>query len=444
MTHDFSISAAWENLNEGSEDERACFGAISIRANGHWLSEGRDSLVNRLRQAPLLSGAHLAEWLAWNWWRLRWEPRSTNAEGWRFAHKTSNIGGGYIWPNITIFSDGERTALIARPTSEREETPFRYISNSAAVMPSMEFEKGVDEFLVQIISRLDEQGVTGTNLQSLWSDLNYERNDPASAKYRKMEAMLGINPDEADSDLIIGLIAEGDAVGEGAIGELAANRWNTKNGAVLTLTELSELSANDGFGWSPKDMVALDCAAAGINPTSETPAWMVGARAAQLLREQLKLGAAPISDAKLAELVSVDSRALDSKALNGNNFSSMSYAFDANSALQRIVLRSKYIDGRRFELARLLGDHLLNKEGTLFPATKAYTYRQKIQRSFAAELLSPFEEMANMLQGDYSYENLHEIGEHFGVSDMTIRTQLVNHKILEREDLDPEVGAAAA
>lgn len=440
MTHDLCISAEWEHLDEGGLDERACFGAIGIRANGHWLSEGRDSLVNRLRQAPLLSGVHLAEWLVWNWWRLRWEPRSSIADGWRFAHKTSNIGGGYIWPNITIFSDGERTALIARPTSEREDTPFRYISNSAAVLPSTEFEKGIDEFLVQIIARLDEQGVTGANLQSLWSDLCAERVDPVLARYRKMEAMLGMDPDEADSELIAGLIEEGDMIGEGAIGELAANRWNTKNSAVLNLAELSELSRRDGFDWSPQNMVKLDSASVGINRSSETPAWMVGARAAKLLREQQKLGNTYIPDQLLTKLVGVDGGVLSGTS----SANSMSYAFDIGSNLKKIVLRSKYLDGRRFELARVLGDRLLNSEGTLFPATRAYTYRQKVQRAFAAELLAPFEEMVNMLQSDYSDENLHDVGEHFGVSDMTIRTQLVNHRILEREDLDPEVFAAAA
>lgn len=441
MTNCFSISAEWEYLGEGGVDERACFGAIGIRANGHWLSEGRDSLANRLRQAPLLSGTHLAEWLAWNWWRLRWEPRSTTADGWRLAHRTSNIGGGYIWPNITIFSDGERTALIARPTSERAETPFRYISNAAVVIPSIVFETGIDEFLVQIIARLEEQGVVGANVERLWSDVCAERADPALAKYRKIEALLGMDPDEADSDLVAGLIAEGQTIGEGAIGELAANRWNTKSGAILSVTELSEISDRVGFDWSPRDMVKLSRSFADIKRTSDTPAWMVGARAAQILRQQEKLGDAPITDSRLMELIGVNNSILSTGA---HSTSAMSYAFDVSPDRKKIVLRSKYIDGRRFELARLLGDRLLTTEGALFPATKAYTYRQKIQRSFAAELLSPFDAMINMLQGDFSDENLHDVGEHFGVSEMTIRTQLVNHKILEREDLDPEVVAVAA
>jgi Zn-dependent peptidase ImmA (M78 family) len=80
----------------------------------------------------------------------------------------------------------------------------------------------------------------------------------------------------------------------------------------------------------------------------------------------------------------------------------------------------------------------MNYEGQLFPATRAYTYRQKVQRSFAAELLSPFDSVMHMLQGDYSLESQLDVAEHFQVSELTIRTQLVNHKILDREDLEPD------
>ena len=151
MQRSWDIVANWEALDEGSDEERSCFAALGINAHGHWLTEGHDALANRLRQAPLLSAYHLAEWLTWNWWRLRWEPRASS-DDWVFAHKTSNIGGGYIWPNIIIFSDGERTALIAKATQERPETPFRYISNFAAVIPSIEFENGVDNFILQVTS----------------------------------------------------------------------------------------------------------------------------------------------------------------------------------------------------------------------------------------------------------------------------------------------------
>ena len=90
-------------------------------------------------------------------------------------------------------------------------------------------------------------------------------------------------------------------------------------------------------------------------------------------------------------------------------------------------------------LARLLGDQLLTDEADrLHPATRASTYRQKAQRSFAAEFLSPFNEIEHALGGDLSDEAQQEIAEHFQVSPLVVRTLLVNHGRLDREELDED------
>src|SRR5712692_6185826 len=110
----------------------------------------------------------------------------------------------------------------------------------------------------------------------------------------------------------------------------------------------------------------------------------------------------------------------------------------------RVVLRSKWQNGRRFDLARLLGDRVASPTGRFFPATRAHTYRQKVQRSFAAELLSPFESVDDMLGGDFSVENREDVAEYFQVSEWTIRSLLVNHHRLEREDLEVDFDEAVS
>lgn len=79
----------------------------------------------------------------------------------------------------------------------------------------------------------------------------------------------------------------------------------------------------------------------------------------------------------------------------------------------------------------------------LFLATRSRTFRQKAQRSFAAELLAPFEEVSVLLKGDYSEENREDVAEHFQVSERTIHTLLVNHRRIERDDLEDPLEAAA-
>lgn len=72
----------------------------------------------------------------------------------------------------------------------------------------------------------------------------------------------------------------------------------------------------------------------------------------------------------------------------------------------------------------------------MHPATRSNTYRQKAQRAFAAELLSPFQAVESLLDGDYSMESQLDVAQHFQVSDLTIRTLLVNHKRVDRNALD--------
>ena len=60
---------------------------------------------------------------------------------------------------------------------------------------------------------------------------------------------------------------------------------------------------------------------------------------------------------------------------------------DADQPSAQLVLRQSGSRGRRFELARLLGDRLLDREIGLRLASSNSTWRQKYQRAFAAELL---------------------------------------------------------
>ena len=380
-----------------------------------------------VRKAPRLSAYHLAEWMAWNWWRLRWEPRSV-AANWASSHRMTTIGGGYIWPNITIFSDGERIALIAKPTEERPQTPFRYIADIAAILLASVFEAGADTFVEQVLQRLDAEGVHGTNLEAVWSGVVDERRTPELASTRKLEALLGQEPDESNPEILKQLIDDSTDLSIAAMEEIAAA--HSPAGQVATAAQLREVAATKGFDASPRDVVRL-APGTGLPRRGEVPAWRHGAAAAKLLREQQKFGVEPISDAQLAKLAGTETAALDAPKFG----SELSFALDESALRSRVVLRSKWKTGRRFELARLLGDRLASGVGgKLLPVTRAYTYRQKMQRSFAAEFLSPFEAVDEVLKGDYSTESQQEVAEYFDVSPITISTLLVNHGRLEREE----------
>lgn len=432
------IVAGWERLDTGEPEERACFAALGIRHGSNWLTEAEDQFVGRIRQQVHLSAYGLAEWLAWNWWRLRWEPRA-QTEAWVFAHRLTTIGGGYVWPNITIMSDGERVVLLAKPTKPRPAEPLRYVSDLAAVVRATEFEGAVDLFLTQVLEQLRSEGIKATNLDQIWSDTLEERADPDAAAYRRIESMLGFDPDEAPPSVIERLLADAPRLGSEAVAEVAAHQ--PVDQVVPTADDISRVAADNGFDATPCAAVRL-ASTLQLPPRDQAPAWRRGAEAARAIRAQEVLGAAPISNERLCMLAGVSPQALADRSATDFTFS---FGLDQSPSVGRVVLRSKWETGRRFDLARLIGDRVAGGSGDrLLPATRAHTYRQKLQRSFAAELLCPFTSLEEVLHGDYSSEAIGDAAAYFNVSELAVRTLLVNHGRLDREDLEGDIESTAA
>jgi len=166
-------------------------------------------------------------------------------------------------------------------------------------------------------------------------------------------------------------------------------------------------------------------------------AWEVGVDAACALRRREGLGDGPVSDQTLADLCAVDVSAFQA----GKGSGDLAFALDDRDAGSRMVLRSRWRTGRRFEGARLLADWLLvGTDDRLRPATGAATYRQKMQRAFAAELLCPVGSLLDVLADDFSDDARVGAAERFGVSPLTVMAVLANNGYADWEDgRDPDV-----
>lgn len=433
MNTSLNIVAEWEALSRGPPEERACFAAIGIRLGDVWLTRAEDAFVQRLRDKVHLSAYRLAEWLAWNWWRLRWEPRNRRPS-WVLAHRLSTIGGGYVWPNITVSSDGERIVLLTKPTQLRPSEPLRYVEDIAAIIRPSAFQDAVDLFIEQVRGQLRAEHLGDTNLDHIWNELLAERDDPEASGRRRLEALMGFDPDEAAPQQIETLVADAKLLGAQAINEVAAGQ------ELLTAKDFDEIAQSTGFDASPKDAARLT--AVSLPVFGDAPAWKRGAAAAFALRSSNNLGAAPISNLRLAEMAGVDHAALTNTKGTERDYK-ISYALDENASVGRVVLHSKWETGRRFELARLLGDRIAGDgDERLLPATRSYTYRQKLQRSFAAELLCPFEALRDMLHDDFSPEATEEAAKYFDVSEFAVRTLLINNGLLDRDELETDSDVA--
>lgn len=432
---ELQINLTPELLDEGPDYERSAFGLLEIEAAGHLLTAAirvQDD-ARHYDGGPYISGYHLAEWLVWNWWRLRWEPRSPSnmpSYDWDMSHRMTAVGEGYFWPNITISTDGFRCDLTSERSNPSDSPYFYYIGAPPIIVSANDFESAVDRFALLVLERLHNNGIYNTNLQTLWEDLNSERSDPDIARFRRVEALLGFDPDEVEEDYIERWIRDAGVLGQSALEELAAA--TAKH--MVPAWQITDTTESLGFDMNVDNAFRLS----GPIPMQwgQAAAWRVGVTAANAVRRQARLDEQPIDDKKLAELAGILTSGLNSD----RSTNSLSWVWRQNSNTYRAVFRSPWKTNRRFDLARLMGDRLFSESGfaagePLAPATRSHSYRQKAQRAFAAELLSPWEPVKAMLNNDYSYENQEQVADYYAVSQRTINTQVANHEGIGREYL---------
>lgn len=428
------ISFQPERPNEGFPEERATFGHLQIRADGQTLTEGFDRFINSSRKGPLVSAYHLAEWLIWNWWRLKHEPRPrTNPHrAWCFAHMLTSIGEGYVWPNITIWSDGYRSVVESKQTATAEEPAFRYFGAPTVLCSWEDVETAIDHFTGAILARLESEQVGETNLHRLWRDLERERSEQDLERYRRLEAQLGFDPDEAPETEMNARLDDAATLGEEAVGELAYQAALQSSGRtqMLSAAQIFDMTRNDGFEFVCADAMSETADWQSIAPWGTCAASDIGVAAAHAVRRMLPPG--KISDEKLARIAGTSQYVLNYQPTRGP----LSFALLDDNDRGHIVLSGTRDVNRRFELARLIGDRMMRSTGRLYPTTSARSYRQKAQRAFAAEFLAPIEEVIEIANGDFSDDRQDDIARNFGVSNMVIDRLLKNNRIIERNPGD--------
>ena len=414
-------------LDSGAPEERATFGVLKVLANGRCLTEGVAPDANELLSGPRVSGYHVAEWLAWNWWRLRWEaPPNEDLEGkWAFSHCLSSIGEGYVWPNVEISSDGVRAIVTSAPTIDPAAGLYRYVgAPTFEVVAATELEAAISRFVLSMLDLLNSSDVVDTNLHRIWRDLEGERQDADATRLRRLEARLGQDPDETAAAQIRPVIDAVRDLGIDAVEELAADAGANGTTAVPSTEEMIATAKTAGSDVNPQDAAKLHAADDVMPAFGEVEAWRLGVAAARALRQQEALDGQPIDNECLSALAGTRTITLDGRGVQP---SPLSFVLAA-SGRTRVALRSKWETGRRFDLARLLGDRLLGQDEPLLPATRAYTYRQKAQRAFAAEFLCPYEAVREFLGRDRSEERCDEAARRFNVSPWTISSLLDNNE----------------
>lgn len=398
----------------------------------------------------------LAWWLVDHWWRLRWEsvPPQGHTERWRLAHDLTSVGAGFAWPRLSIWGEGARVELMQRSDREGVAGPVRFLTDALVFVSGSQFEAGVDAFLTVVADPHSELTSDARALQANVRALFEERGDSSIALWRRFEAQLGYDPDDAPDAVVESLLELASRFGHSAVGEAAQAAPGPD--AAETLEYEMRAAKNSGVVCSLSDSVG----AIGPHlPLRGRSPWREAEDAAKALRSASNV-AGPLRNPKLAALLGISRRdAFKSRAPSSKTLAYGLRVRDHAHTTERVALRSLAPHDRRFELSRALGDAIWSRDEPLGPLAHTGTERQKFQRAFAQALLCPFDELFEYLaieshDRSLSDEDISAAAYHFGVAKSVVLTLLVNKKIVPREilegqrdsdtplEMEPYVGAA--
>ncbi len=432
--NDMHIKISHFFLNDGPVLEWAAFGRLEVSVGDRLLTLFRDrdegSASAHLSTGPLVSGYHLAEWFATHWWRLRWEPGgkyvNSSTYTWDLSHRMSSVGEGYIWPNITFNCDGH-LCEVSSSTTEDPYTPIEYLGSDTTHVPAKVWEDAVDHFVTDVLSLLDTAKVHDTELHAIWHELNEERSDAAFSAFRRTEALLGFDVDEGDEAHIEAVLGDAEELGTDAVNELATGAGGDRTSAsdIRSVSETAGFTANpeDGVSFSPTDLPD-------VSQWGRVAAWRVGKQLAHFVRTQADLCDGPVNNQVLAGLAGTSTCAVENCEVSGP----IAWAFAPEGTQSRIVLRSNWLANRRFDMARIVGDRVFGMANCisaepLSPATSSYSYRQKAQRAFAAELLCPWHAIEDDFEDGFDDADIERVAAQFQVSERVVENVLDNHRM---------------
>lgn len=422
---DFEIRADWVQSDDRDPVLRQTAACLTIAVKGRPLTKNIDIWSGAVHDGIVASASPLAQWLAFSWWRLENEllPDDLLRDfNWRYAHELGAADHGYVWPGIQFVSDGEFMNVEMKPAVMPGQSVC-YLEQPGTVqpVPLQEFQREASALIESTIERLS--GISA-ELGDLWKIVCEDMQNPEVCAGRRLEAVMGFDPEECPADLLKAVRQLQSRAGFSTVREMAP----------LLKTDRSlekRLSEENGFAAAlqiPQEKIPA-------HPLKELLPWQRGVRAARQLRELCGLSGEAVSDAVIRDLLGLSRGDFARYEKQSAGLPVSVGKYDGAGQLKLIPRNKTRASGRRFELSRLLGDALTHSaaERDWLVASDCRSARQKQQRAFAAEFLCPIHALESYLAGDYSDSRQEAAAAYFNVSELTVKTQLVNNEKIERE-----------
>ncbi len=429
--NEFRIDCKWMAAgNDVVHEFYHTMGLIALRVGNFQLMRNEDIWSETIRNEVLASAYPLALWLAHSWWRLNWEPLPPSvgmpSVDWRMAHEIGAANHGFVWPRIIFATDSEAVNVWSVPSFENEYQSVKYLTglSSPFSIPLTDFQRGMEDFILKVLNRLEVKGLKETALWNIWQLVVEDRDDPQCEKYRRLEAEMGYDPDECPENLMRKVLELEKRMGTSSLHELAPLHGLLPGGQPFE--EIENLVRGQGLNGEP----SINSRSINKTQASQEAPWQSAVKDAADFRQWMGKPIERIENAELCGFLGLKMSEFENWSPDRRNKAAIAVKESANR--YKFFPRKKHPTGKRFELARFIGDYILasRTNGHWLASTDLRTSRQKYQRAFAAEFLCPIEALKEYLRNDFSESACEDAAEHFEVSSQTIASLLVNNNVI--------------
>ena len=391
---------------------------LSVEAGGATVTSVLDR-ANRIYSdevvVPLFS---VAEWLVTNWWHIWYEvgDASEQRPAFESRHNLAFAGDGFVLPNLNMIPTSGRVHLQWTRYKPRHAR-IEFVDEGRQSVERDELESELRNLIDAVIERLHgrpETGAAADNLGRAWNAINDL--DADERDFSRAAALLGIDPfDVQDSvaDAIVAFWERADpSIREDALAIASENsltrvgRWLDE--AIDTLAE-----DHNNTDWA-------DIRGA-LPPLTTAEPWARGHALARAARERIGANGGPTDFARHGPMaIRHHETQPPTRRIHG--------LVGADTPACMTAPRGE--SGKRFLIARALGDYLGRSAPGLGMLSSLATDRQAQSRAFAAEFLVPAESLRRRLSGDsVDAERTDELAQEFRVSSELIRRQIQNHDL---------------
>ena len=368
--------------------------------------------------------SQIVEWLVLNWWFLWFESGSaaeTADPEFAERHNLSYAGHGFVFPGLTLQPFGESMRVSVRPWSPRF-APLHFRGACDVLLPRGEVESQLEALIEDVFERLESADTPCDDLQADWRAIRSV--GPEEREFCQAAALAGLDPfDLSDS-----------------VGSAVERFWNDTAPSLredaLHATETASVA--ELARWLPRQLAAVEEIESGtewsgiqrVAHTSlqgEEVPWQRGYAAARAVRRELDVPWGSFALDREGPL-RVGNRTVASPSAQIHGC----VAADSPSC----VVVKKHAAGKRFLLARALGEYMTRTEAAPALLGTRDTPRQAESRAFAAEFLAPSKWLRSRVGTARTVdpEAVDELAQEAGVSSWVIRHQLANHGITEVAD----------